>query len=455
MITIKKSNILIISNCDTKTLGVAKKALTIKNPAYARVVRITGNAWAAQRLFKYFKEDKKSGDLILPRAFCGRFTAYLDKNEIEYEVESNLNEPKADFNDWMPIPMENEYKHQNKIVADTIKAELGVVYAGTGAGKTIVSCEVSRRLGLKTLIICPTTVIASQFKLEYKKWFKYDVGIIDKDHKDINNDVIVATWQSLASKDCYWAKRISSQVGLLIIDECHGIASKVRIKTLECFNPKHIYGLSGSPNRSKDDGKTDVIFFYLGPIISKYEETMIKPTVEVIYTRVKIPVSANYHEMIDTMVANDSRNTLIQGIAVGEAVAGKKVIILTKRREHCEILKEKLKDFNVYYADSDDKNRNDILNSMRAGKYKFNILLGTFSLLSTGLDIPELDRLIIAGDLKSDVLTVQIAGRILRFFAGKTDAKIYDLCDNENPILKRQYFERKRLYDVKGWEIIF
>ena len=73
-------------------------------------------------------------------------------------------------------------------------------------------------------------------------------------------------------------------------------------------------------------------------------------------------------------------------------------------------------------------------------------------LLGTGFDLPSLDRLILVGDMKSDVLTVQTTGRILRLLEGKNPI-IYDMCDEKNGILKNQYMQRKKLYKEKNWKL--
>jgi superfamily II DNA or RNA helicase len=157
--------------------------------------------------------------------------------------------------------------------------------------------------------------------------------------------------------------------------------------------------------------------------------------------------------MVDLMINNESRNTLIVGLATVEVTADHKVLILCKRREHCKKLMEKLESLGAWYADSDDKDRTKVLLRMRGGLYNFNILIGTLALLGTGLDIPVLDTCIICGDLKSDVLCQQGAGRVLRLFEGKETAKIYDLFDNLNPIFKNQFYQRRKFYQSQKWEI--
>jgi len=431
-----------------------KNTLSIKNPSYNRILRITGNRWGAQAFFKYYKIDKSTGDLTLPRGFFDRFVGYLHKKEIEYSMSIDMVGDKMEnWNTslWKEVDLRD---YQQTLLKDVLANEIGVVYAGTGSGKSVLTCEIVRKLGLKTTIIVPKTILASQFKDEFKKWFNYDVGIVDATHKEINKDVVVATWQSLASKP-ELARELGNKTGLLVVDENNEGISKTRAKTLECFRPLRMFGLSGTPRKSKDSGQTEAIFFYYGPIVAEYKPTMIIPTVEVVYTKVDIPVSANYHEMIDSMVNNDDRNNLIKGLATLEVFGGRKVLILTKRREHCTILAEKLKGFNIYYADSDDKDRNEILGEMRSGERDFNILIGTGALLSSGVDIPSLDVLILCGDLKTDVGLEQSAGRVLRLSEGKESAKIIDLVDDRNPILKRQWYERNKLYKSKGWEVKF
>jgi superfamily II DNA or RNA helicase len=176
--------------------------------------------------------------------------------------------------------------------------------------------------------------------------------------------------------------------------------------------------------------------------------------VEVIDSRVFIPIRVNYAEMIDEMIHNDSRNTLISGLALGEILKGRKVLILTKRIEHYKEIRKRLPDSDgILMADSTDEELAERLEELRQDKKDFNCIIGTFSLLGTGFNIEKLDTLIIAGDLRSSILTTQSAGRILRLLKGKT-AKIIDIFDSDNPMLSRQFFHRKKLYEQKKWKVV-
>ena len=242
-------------------------------------------------------------------------------------------------------------------------------------------------------------------------------------------------------------------VGGVVVHNCHGVVSDVRSETLRAFKPSKLYGLSGSPRRAKDDGRTKAIFFMLGEVICEYKATQLNPRVEIVDTGINIPV-LDYHEMIDIMVQNKVRNKLIGGLCLGEVFSGKKVLVLTKRIEHYEKLRELMPDSpNFYYISSKDKNKEELLMELSSGDREFNAIFGTVSLLATGLDIPSLDRLIIACDMKSDVMVQQGAGRVLRLFEGKEDPLIYDLHDDKNPILHKHYVARRKFYNEQGWQV--
>ena len=97
------------------------------------------------------------------------------------------------------------------------------------------------------------------------------------------------------------------------------------------------------------------------------------------------------------------------------------------------------------------RERIQLLSDLREGKSDFDVLLGTYSMLATGTDIPSLDTLVFAGDLKSDVLAQQAVGRILRLFKDKQSPKIIDVADFGNGIFLHQFKERRRFYKSQGW----
>ena len=60
---------------------------------------------------------------------------------------------------------------------------------------------------------------------------------------------------------------------------------------------------------------------------------------------------------------------------------------------------------------------------------KSGILIMTQSIAAEGLDIPDLDIIINAAANKGDVKSIQVLGRVLRIFGGKSEAKYIDFVD--------------------------
>jgi len=397
--------------------------------------------YAIPQFFKYYEEQ---GDLfIIPRGCITLVIPLLGKFEYTDEtVEQPLVEKFCSVQGFAL----REY--QEGVPEDIASNTEGVIKLGTGFGKTLISLKLVENIQQKTLIIVHRRAIFDQFVEESKIWFDYDIGQIAGTKFDVK-DVTVAMIDTLSKRDY---ESLGKKFGCVIVDECHNFITDKREKVITSFNCKYLYGMSGTPERS--DGKTNAIEFVFGRIVVDEELPQDKPEVITYHTDVPILMSDNYHEMVDDQVDSLQRNTLIYAIAISMVDKGRKVLILTKRIKHNEILKGYLDSKGgIYSISSKDKDddRSKLLSDLRNDKCDYNVLLGTFSLLSTGINIPSLDTLIIAGDLKSNILTGQSAGRILRLFDDKKHPLIIDFDDNKHGIFHRQFLARRRFYKDKGW----
>ena len=467
MINLLVGRKLTISGLTPEMTRKIKQSLVLDNPKFYILERMGKYTGDTPRQFKYYKE--KPGKLIVPRGIVDKIIKFVLKSGHAYTIKRKTILLRTDVLN-KNFEMRN---YQTKLIGTMFNEELnarkneGVISMTTGAGKTLVSLEVARCLKLTTTILVPSNFILQQFKNECIEKFGFEPGIVGGGENNIK-DVTVATFQSLQSNRLA-LKELSERTSILIVDECQGVPAEGRARIVQSFRPEYLFGLSGTPDRT--DGRAKAIFFYMGPIIAQYEGELLKPTVEVIFTKIKLATHVkvrrqvngrevilkkrlDYHEVIDKMIEDKNRNVLISGLAMGEIMTGRKVLVLTKRVAHYKSMQPKFAHLpGVHFIDSKDPGRNDLLAALKSGLANFNAIFGTTSLLAVGTDIPALDTLIIACDIKSSVLTTQSVGRILRLFEGKQDPKIIDLCDNNHPTLYRQYKERERLYIKKGWKV--
>lgn len=450
MIHLTISNSIVLTGLPPATKAALQKALTIPNLEYHKMKAL--GCWAPVD-FKYWMSPKgflpEHGALEMPRGCRTRLLKYLEQTGQKYEVIHNLVDNNVQTVHKSTLVL-RDYQEPivTKIVTD--KPSEGILVSSTGSGKSLMSLEIAHRLGKTATILVHNSVLADQFVSEAKKFYGLDAARIDGKHKEVG-DLTVATFQSLYNAP-ELLQKLSDNTSVLIVDECQGVVSKERAKVIAAFRPKHLLGLTATPSR--EGSLTPAIFFLMGHPIAEHQMEQAQPEIEVIRTDATIPMSDRYDEVITAMVENEGRNKLLAGLIAGEALKGRKTLVLSKRRAHYAIIRDTFfpNSPGFYYIDSDDKGRNELLAEFKRGK-DFTTIFGTISLLGTGLDIPAIDTIVIAHDLKSSGLTVQVIGRALRLFEGKPTPRILDLYDDCNPILAAQFKSRLALYKQKGWEI--
>ena len=427
-----------------------KTGLSIVNPLHAKLARMgnTRALYACPKEFKYYEEDKDSGRLSVGRGVQKRLEEFLKNHRIPYQIQDDRVAPRFDLARYDPIKLRD---YQLGIPEQIIKNEYGTVHLPTAFGKTIIALEVARRLGLRTLIIVPRIQLANQFKDAVRVWFQDEAGELKGDKLDLK-DFTVVTWQTL-TRHIDSVPGLVESFGTVIIDENHTAITKQRRRALAKLKPKYLYGLTATPRRT--DKQDEAIIFTFGPVICQETLPQENPIVEIIKYN-KAFAHWEYGEIAKSLIDDDGRNRQIVEKIRMEMESGRRILVLTKRIRHYENIGKRLEGIDGVYELSSKqsaKRRKELFEGLQSGKISFNCLLGTFSLLSVGVDLPSLDTLCLAGDLRSDVLTIQSAGRIARLFKDKKNPKIIDIWDIGNQILKRQGLERQKLYKEKKWII--
>jgi superfamily II DNA or RNA helicase len=147
--------------------------------------------------------------------------------------------------------------------------------------------------------------------------------------------------------------------------------------------------------------------------------------------------------MINIVTALEARNDLIVETAEDALATGRRVLILSDRREHCFYLQNRLGSKAKLYVGG--MKEADLEESAKSP-----IVVATFQLAHEGLDIPALDTVILATP-KSDIK--QSIGRIMRETAGKlNDPLIFDIADQWS-VFFAMYRKRLRVYREGGFEL--
>lgn len=431
-----------------------KKALTLPNPLYYKLLRL-GNRKALYKTKKNFRYYWERGDkLIIGRGNYDRLQEFLEKIDTPYEFQDVTVAPS------LPPQIRLEglelREYQKGVPEQVMEHTNGIMELGTAFGKTLISLYLIEKLRTTTLIVVPRRSILQNFIKEIRKYYGYEPGVIQGGKFQVG-EITVASIATLKKRDL---SALENKFGMVIFDECHTAISDQSVLLLSCFNCRYLYGMSATPERAEDDGRTEALEFTFGRTLVNIEMPQTSPVVELAFTNIPIQVSYNYAWMIEQQIENEERNRMIADKIAQEIDEGRRVLVLTKRVDHYKYIYDRLQAkgyTDCYCIKSSGKaqemrEQNDFLARLKQGETGFSVILGTFSMLSTGVDIPALDTLVLAGDIKESLLVKQSAGRIMRLFEEKEDPKIIDFVDNKNGMLFTQFRKRKRFYKRNGWE---
>jgi superfamily II DNA or RNA helicase len=344
--------------------------------------------------------------------------------------------------------------NQNEAFAAGVKAFAekggGVLSLPPGYGKTTMALAFAAHLKVQTMIVVHKEFLANQWRDRIQQFCPgSSIGRVQGDVYDVQGkDFVIALIQTMCMRE--FPKDAFDSIGLLIVDEAHHIGAPAFSQFMFKICPKFTLGLTATPERK--DGLTRLLYWFLGPEFFRVERTHQATTrVETLhYTddafKEAPPVTRfgkiNMAGMINILVDLDERNNLIIDTVESAVSIGRKVLVLTDRREHCFYLQNKLGSKAGLYIGG--MKEQDLEESS-----KKQVVVATFQLAQEGLDIPTLDTVVLSTP-KSDIK--QSIGRIMRETPGKLNAPlIYDIADHWS-VFFSMYRKRCVVYREGGFE---
>jgi superfamily II DNA or RNA helicase len=349
---------------------------------------------------------------------------------------------------------------QTAVVDSFLKPEPhdGIISLHTGGGKTVCALYIASQIKMPTLVIVHNTFLRDQWYERVRMFLpNARVGYLQGDKMEIEGkDVIIAMLQTLSMKEIPLAT--FRPLGLVIVDECHHIASEVFVQALPKVTSKYMLGLSATPSRK--DGLMHVGHWFLGPLlynsdtgektdpdvaVEVYEYQNDDPVFnEIIYNKQGVMFTTL---MINKLTAEVGRTKWLTEILVDilDESPQRQILVLTDRVQHTEDILNTLP--------REYQERAAILSqNVAAGKRAEYcatraILIATYAMCKEGFDVPTLNTLVMATP-RPDI--DQIVGRILR--VEKSARTIHPLIiDIVDPQFRRQFQERLGLYKKRHY----
>lgn len=335
----------------------------------------------------------------------------------------------------------------------------GVISLQTGGGKTVCALYIASQLKVPTIVLVHNTFLRDQWVERIKAFLpKARIGFVQGDEAQTENvEFIVAMLQTVSQRD--YSSKTFKPIGLVIVDECHHIATESFSNAMTKLTSKHVLGLSATLERK--DGLMYVIHWFLGPLLYKSN------TADKIDEGVKVevyefdPQDDEYNSvilnpsgvmftslMINKVVEYKPRNEFLVKLLLDVSEEKERqLLVLTDRVDHAQTLFDMLppeiqETACILGRKVKAETRAEWCSTKR-------ILLATYQMCKEGFDVATLNTLIIATS-RPDV--DQIVGRILRVDKAhrKIDPLIIDIVD---PAFRRQFQHRLELYKKRNYTV--
>lgn len=340
--------------------------------------------------------------------------------------------------------------YQKKAISDTyhyfrIGVKSVLLYAPTGAGKTVISSKIiadSVGKGRRVLFLCHRTKLITQTVSTLKKFFSIDSGVIWGDHpQNPDAPVQIAMIQSIQNRE------LPKDIGLVIVDECHTTSYyKIFQRIINNYSngclplsPCYFLGLTATPWRSRK--KEGYCQFFQALVKAPHPGKLIElghltfarhfgwgGLID--FSQLETGSGGDYTQQSMQKVCNEEFNTTVVEKFL-EVCPNRKSIAFCAGVVQAQDL---AKQFNavgivseVLTGEVEEGSREEIYARFKSGATQ---IITSVSCLCEGFDESSCDAAIIARPTKSRALLVQMSGRALRLHPGKNDAFLLDFCGN-------------------------
>ena len=409
--------------------------LKVPNPEYSKKIQLglwVGNTPKELKLYRI------SGDkLIIPYGVeKSLFHAFPYINNITYKLAEN--EP-VNYNADIKL-----YDYQEKALNSLINACGGILQSKAGSGKTRMGIALICAMGKKTLWLTHTNELLNQsYNVASEFIDKKLLGKITNGKMQIADGITFATVQTLSKADL---NALRYEWDMIVTDEVHRAsmsATKATMfsKVLNNLAAQYKYGLSATLHRA--DGLIKCTYALVGGVAHTVPDSVVNTMrVEIQKKETGVQISRQcldtdgtlvYAKLINYLAEHRERNEQIVNDIEVLAYTDHSIILLSDRVVHLQSLYDMLyddlkEDAVILHGKVKKADREQALEQMR-NKEK-HILLATYQLAKEGLDVPCLDRLLLATPVKDYAIVVQSVGRIARVCENKGTPVVYDYVDD-------------------------
>lgn len=336
--------------------------------------------------------------------------------------------------------------------------ERALLISATGTGKTFASAFAMRELGFKrVLFLVHRGQLARQSKKAYERVFDSSVsmGLVGGGYHEYDKDYVFATVQTL-NRDQHLSQYKKDEFECIILDEAHHSSADTYQKVMSYFKPRLWLGMTATPDRQNDDmeGRNIYEIFhyqiaYEIRLQQAMEENMLCPfhyfgISDISMADDKQIGSKKMDPHVFQLLTSDERVKHIIEQANYYGFSGDRVkgLVFCSRIDESVELSEKFNSAGFRTialngtASGEERTKaferlamsqDDATDEIQPLDYIFSV-----EILNEGVDIVEVNQVIMLRPTESPIVFIQQLGRGLRKANGKEYVVILDFIGNYN-----------------------
>ena len=318
-----------------------------------------------------------------------------------------------------------------------------ILISATGSGKTIMAAfDVKEYNPKRLLFLAHREQLLNQAQESFKEILGHDIdsGILSGSRKNFDKKYLFATMNMMANKEIQSRFRPDA-FDYIIIDEAHRSAAKSYQSILSYFNPKFLFGMTATPNRTDAKEVLSIFDYNIALRISlqmAMKQDLLCPFhyfgVSEIYVDDKLldDNTAINHLDDDERVKNIIDKMEYYGYS-GDRVKG---LVFCSRVNEARKLSEKFNSRGyrtvALSGQNSDESRSRAISKLEEDDDRKPQLdyIFTVDVFNEGVDIPSVNQIILLRPTQSAIIFVQQLGRGLRKFYNKEFVVVLDFIGN-------------------------
>ena len=328
-----------------------------------------------------------------------------------------------------------------------------LLISATGTGKTYASAFAMRSLNFKrVLFLVHRNQIVKQAKASYERVFgdTRTMGIVTGDKQELDKDYLFATIQTM-SKESIYMQYDPEYFDAIVYDEAHHASANSYKKLMAYFKPKFTLGMTATPDKRDDqfEGKNIYELFnhqiaYEIRLQEALEEDLLCPFHYFGITDIDMHDESSKEVNDFKYLTSDERVTRVMEQATYYGYSGSRVkgLIFCSRVDEAKDLSSKFNEKGwrtlVLSGANTEKEREEAIERLtmdesvnEKGQGQLDYILSV-DVFSEGVDIVEINQVIMLRPTESPIVFIQQLGRGLRKAKDKEFVVVLDFIGNYN-----------------------